>query len=377
LQGKKLALVANHTSLLPDGTHMVDAFIQEGLDVVKVFAPEHGFRGTADAGELVESGVDKKTGLMVLSLHGKHKKPTAKQLEDVDLVVFDIQDVGTRFYTYISTMSYVMEACAESNVPFMVLDRPNPNGWYVDGPVLESAHSSFIGMHEIPIVHGMSIGEYAQMVNGEGWLKNGVKVDLTVVPCEGYERSMRWDETGMDWIPPSPNLASEYSAYLYAAICWFEPTPLSLGRGTDSAFTVLGAPWFKPEVFFTARQTESLGRLPGGLGAEITSFTPRSLPGKSTYPKFQDKACEGLVFRDRVDGKSLFITGLSLLAEAYRQHQAEGMKGFFTKGFERWPGNTELKAQIEAGTPAEEIYASWQDDVEAFKTMRKPYLIYE
>lgn len=363
LQGKSVGVVANHTSLLRDGTHIVDQLLASGIKVSKVFAPEHGFRGTADAGEAVESGMDKRTGVPIISLYGNNRKPTQKQVAGLDIVLFDIQDIGSRHYTYIGTMSYVMEACAESGIPFIVLDRPNPNGWYVDGPVLKKGNNSFIGMHEIPIVHGMSIGEYAQMVNGENWLKDGLKVDLEIIPCEGYTHSMRWADTGLDWTPPSPNIGTEYSAYLYPAICWLEPTPVSLGRGTDEAFSILGAPWYK------ATTTNF-----NGLSSERYNFTPVSLPGKSKYPKFQDEACAGLKFSNRVGGKDLFLAGLLLIKELYSQAPDKAV--FFKKGFYKWPGNKVFKKQLESGLSPEEIYQSWQEDVQAFQQKRNKYLLY-
>lgn len=363
LSGKSLAVVANHTSQFRNGTHLVDSLISKGIKVEKVFAPEHGFRGTADAGEAVESGKDPKTGLPIISLYGKNKKPSKAQMEGLDMVIFDIQDVGSRHYTYIGTMTYVMEACAEKGIPIMVLDRPNPNGWYVDGPVLKDGNNSFIGMHEIPIVHGMSIAEYAQMVNGENWLEDGLKVELEVVPCEGYVHSMRWEDTGLEWVPPSPNLGSEYSAYLYPAICWLESTPASVGRGTHDAFTIVGAPWYKPA-----------GGSYTGLETEAYTFTPVSLPGKSKYPKFQDEACNGLKFTNRVSGKDLLIAGIDIIKELYAQ--APDKKAFFKKGFNKWPGSGKFQLQLENGVSTEEIYASWQEEVRAFQQIRNKYLLY-
>lgn len=375
LNGKKVALVANHATVVHGGEHLVDAMLEAGIDLVKVFAPEHGFRGTADAGQKVASSTDPKTGLPLISLYGSNKKPTSAQLEGVDLVIFDIQDVGTRFYTYISTMSYVMEACAENGVTMWVMDRPNPNGWYVDGPVLDPRHSSFIGLHPIPIVHGMTVGEYAQMVNGEGWLANGVKADLTVFQCEAYRHSMRWDQTGLEWIAPSPNLATEYSAYLYPAICWFEPTPVSVGRGTDSAFTMIGASWLTPPA--TARIDEAGSFELYGHQVTPFRFVPRSLPGKSTYPKYQDEEIPGYDFAGRSSGKSLMLMGIELFRHCYSTSPVSEREAYFKKNFERWPGTDRFRAQIQRGEPAEVIYDSWQEEVEAFKAVRAKYLMYE
>ncbi|MEM6345374.1 MAG: DUF1343 domain-containing protein [Bacteroidota bacterium] len=371
LDGQSVAVVANHTSLVFGETHLVDTLLGSGIKLVKVFAPEHGFRGTADAGEHIKDSRDAKTGLPILSLHGKNRKPTPAQLADIDVVVFDIQDVGTRFYTYISTMSLVMEACAEAGKSFMVLDRANPNGWYVDGPMMGECCTSFIGMHEVPIVHGMTIGEYAQMVNGEGWLKNGVEVNLEVIKCEGYDHNSRWEDLDRPWVAPSPNLATEYSAYLYSAICWFEPTDVSVGRGTDDAFTMLGAPWFStPAANARTMQADGLNRV-------VYDFTPRSLPGKSKYPKHQDTFCRGYRFEGKTDGKSLMLSGISLLSEFYAQYiDTDEMEPFFKKGFYRWPGNNTFQQQIVAGEDPEAIWQSWQSDIESFKQKRKGYLLY-
>lgn len=375
LEGKRVGVVANHTALVNNGTHLVDTLVSLGVKVKMVFAPEHGFRGTADAGEHVANGVDTKTGLPIISLYGKNRKPTSDQMNQLDVIVFDIQDIGSRHYTYIGTMTYVMQACAEVGKPFIVLDRPNPNGWYVDGPVLEEGNNSFIGMHEVPIVHGMTIGEYAMMVNEEGWLGDGLIVDLSVIQCEGYYHGMRWDDTGLSWTPPSPNIGTEYAAYLYPAICWFEPTPVSVGRGTDEAFTIVGAPWYKLGGAEARANEDGLNYY--GLEMDSYTFTPVSLPGKSKDPKFQDEECQGLAFKNRVDGKSLFLAGLLLLSDMYQQHQANFPKEeFFKKSFYRWPGNKSLRLQIIDGVAPETIYESWQEKVEAFKEIREKYLLY-
>ena len=375
LEGKRVGIVGNHTSLIRGKTHLVDTLLASSIQVTKVFGPEHGFRGTADAGEKVDSGVDAKTGLPVVSLYGKNRKPTPEQIADLDLIIFDIQDIGSRHYTYIGTMSYVMEACAEKGIPVWLLDRPNPNGWYVEGPVLEKGNESFIGMHEIPIVHGMTIGEYAQMVNGEGWLKNGIKADIKVIPCEGYTHSMQWEATGLPWIAPSPNIGTEYASYLYPALCWFEPTPVSVGRGTDDAFTILGAPWFEAASDDATARNAVLSF--HDLTAETYDFTPVSLPGKSKFPKFQDELCHGLAFKNRVDGKSLIMAGLELMENMYQQYkQKTGKDNYFRKGFNRWPGNKNFQTQLEQGLSPEAIYDSWQQKKDAFMQKRAKYLIY-
>lgn len=378
LKGKKIGIVANHTAVLKNGTHLVDSLQKRGISIVKVFSPEHGFRGTADAGEKVKSSIDGKTRLPLISLYGNNKKPTAEQLADLDILLFDIQDVGSRYYTYISTLSYVMEACAEQGKKLWVLDRPNPNGNYVDGPVMEKSYTSFIGMHQIPIVHGMTIGEYARMVNGESWLKNGVKCDLQVIECEGYNHVMHWDDTHLPWIPPSPNLGTEYAAYLYPILCWFEATPVSVGRGTEEAFTILGAPWNKALAHENIADMDGDFQSAYGLVWQNYPFTPHSIVGKSKNPPFQDQRCNGIQFTNRVEGKSLFLAGLTILEAFYKAHQkANTGKPFFIEGTEKWTGYADFRKQIAEGKSPEEIYNSWQPKVEAFKTLRKKYLIYD
>ncbi|MCI4667413.1 MAG: DUF1343 domain-containing protein [Bacteroidia bacterium] len=375
LKGKKVAVVGNQTSRFFNGTHLVDSLLSRGVEVIKVFAPEHGFRGTADAGEHVKDGVDTKTGLPIISLYGKNRKPGPQQLKGIDLVIFDIQDVGVRLYTYISTMSYVMETCEKEGISFWVLDRPNPNGWYVDGPVLEKKHASFIGLHEIPVVHGMSIGEYAQMVKGEENFGGFPNLDLKIIQCSGYSHDMKWEATGWPWRAPSPNLASIRSTYLYPALVMFEPTPMSVGRGTDSAFTILGSPWFKPEDDFRnpeARMAKSLQ-----LRASVTSFIPKSLPGKSKYPKFQDQKCEGLRLESYDSGKDLFLAGIVLFQRSFSNFQMmHASEPFFKKNFNRWPGYDGFKQDVIAGKSPNEIYDSWQGKLSEFKELRAKYLLY-
>ena len=383
VRNQRIAIVANQTSLVYGNTHLVDTLHSLGINITKVFAPEHGFRGDHDAGAKVQTDVDEKTGIPLVSLYGKNKKPSAAQLEDVDIVLFDIQDVGARFYTYISTMSYVMEACAENNKQVFILDRPNPNGWYVDGPVMEEGFTSFVGMHVgVPISHGMTVGEYARMVNHEGWLADGKKCDLKVIDCENYSHGDKWEETGLDWVPPSPNLATEYAAYLYPMLCWFEGTPMSLGRGTDSAFTIYGAPWH--EGYHVAWMKDSVlqTQKPGlitlyGLEMEHYFFTPRSIPGKSTYPKYQDQKCWGVRFVNRVPAPGLFQAGLSMLGNIEEEKQNVGLaEPIFQPFFDKLVGNDRLKTQIRNGDRPETIYAGWQPDIEAFKKIRKKYLLY-
>jgi uncharacterized protein YbbC (DUF1343 family) len=352
LQGKKVAVVGNHTTVV-GGVHLVDFLISKNIHVVKVFAPEHGFRGTADAGELVASGKDVKTGLPIISLYGKNKKPSKEQLQDVDVLIFDIQDVGARFYTYISTMHYVMEAAAELGKKVIVLDRPNPNGHYVDGPVLDRKHKSFIGMHPVPVVHGMTVAEYATMVNEEGWLANKVKCDLTVVTCENYAHNDFYELP----IAPSPNLPNMAAIYLYPSLCLFEGTKVSVGRGTDLQFQIIGYPEYADTTF---------------------CFTPKPNLGAKN-PDYNGIKCCGLNLHEFGDSyfrniKALYLDWLTLMYQAYPNKVDFFRKdGFFTLLI----GNEQVRKLIEQNKPIEEISSTWKKDVEQFKQLRKKYLLYE
>lgn len=387
LKNKRIAIVANHTSLVfgtleKPGVHLVDSLHARGINITKVFAPEHGFRGDQDAGKHISNSTDEKTGIKIESLYGKHKKPSAAQLADVDLVLFDIQDVGARFYTYISSMSYVMEACAEQNIAVVILDRPNPNGWYVEGPVMEDPFKSFIGMHNVPTVHGMTVGEYALMVNGQGWLADGQRCPLDVIKCKDYKHEMKWAETGLPWVAPSPNLATEYSAYIYPMLCWFEGLNVSVGRGTEAPFEVLGAPWHKGYAYQLKKdsvkefETASMISL-YGLEAQYLKFTPRSTPGKSMYPDFKDKVCYGIQFKNRVNGEKLFMAGLSLLKNFQEEANNTGQSTkLFQGSFNQLMGNNSVKASIRKGETEQAIYDSWQPSLGRYMTMRKNYLLY-
>jgi uncharacterized protein YbbC (DUF1343 family) len=362
LKGKNIAIVANQTSVLTvmqraevspnvmgskKVTHHLVDFLHnyKDINVKKVFAPEHGFRGKEDAAEFIKDGIDTKTGLPILSLHGKTKKPSAEQIKGVDIVVFDIQDVGARFYTYISTLHYVMEACAENGVSVIILDRPNPNGHYVDGPVLELKHKSFVGMHKVPLVYGMTIGEYGQMINGEKWLKNRVKCNLTVIPLKNYTHNTESSLT----IRPSPNLPNDKSINLYPSLGFFEGTIINAGRGTESQFQRYGAPFFIKNNF---------------------SYTPKSNFG-AKYPKHKNKLCYGV---DLSSVKKLSAINLEWLIDAYKKTPKK--EKFFGKTFTIHAGNTKLQKQIEQGLNAKTISESWKQDIEVFKEIRKKYLIY-
>lgn len=354
LDGKRVGVVGNHTSMV-DEVHLVDLLIANRITVAAVYAPEHGFRGDAGAGETIRDGRDAKTGLPIFSLYGSTKKPTPKMLEGIDLLVFDMQDVGARFYTYLSTLHYVMEAAAEQKIPVVVLDRPNPNGFYTDGPILNPAFASFVGMHPIPLVHGMTLGELAQMINGEGWLKGKVKAELTVVPCANYRKS----DLFILETDPSPNLTSMDAVYLYPSLCLFEPTVVSIGRGTDTPFEIYG----HPEVRFGNYQ-----------------FTPESRPGKAPNPKHKGKLCYG---QDVSSFGSFYPQThrqlyLDWLLATYTKYTAEKGAGFFTEPdfFDKLAGTDALRKQIIAGKTADEIRASWAQGLIAFEVQRMPYLLY-
>ncbi len=353
LSNKRIAIVANQTSVIrrasgKEYTHLVDSLMSLGVDIAKVFAPEHGFRGQLDAGEKVEDQKDPKTGLPIISLYGKNKKPTGEQLAGIDLVVFDIQDVGVRFYTYISTLHYIMEACAENDIPLIVLDRPNPNGHYVDGPVLDPDFKSFVGMHPVPVVYGMTIGEYARMINGEKWLKNGLQCALTVIELNGYDHKTPYRLP----IKPSPNLPNEKSINLYPSLCFFEGTTISCGRGTEQQFQIFGSPELPKAVF------------------EYT-FTPEPNFG-SKYPKHQGKECFG---RNLQNTDRLSALNLEWLIEAYQNHKDKD--SFFNDFFVKLAGTPALRENIENGLSPDSIRDLWQKDLEGFMPVRKKYLLYD
>jgi uncharacterized protein YbbC (DUF1343 family) len=350
LKGKKVAIAANQTTMVGDA-HLVDLLIGQGVEIEVIFAPEHGFRDMADAGQSITGGVDEVTGVKVVSLYGTHYKPLPEDLEGIDIVIFDIQDVGLRFYTYISTMHYIMEACAENNVGFMVLDRPNPNGFYFDGPVREPEFKSFVGMHPVPVVHGMTVGEYATMVNGEGWLTGGIKCDLTVIECLNYTHSTLYELP----VKPSPNLPNQNSVYLYASVCFFEGTNVSLGRGTDAPFQMFGAPELKGQYEF--------------------SFTPESRPG-AMNPPLLGKICYGKDLRNALATGVVPVPRIELswVIEAYN---AFPDKTTFFKGyFDTLAGTDKLRKQIIEGLSQDEIRETWKSDLDAFALIRNRYLIY-
>ena len=358
LAGKHVGVVTNHTGIIQkivhqkDSTitvqneHLVDFLLSKKVKIDKVFAPEHGFRGTADAGEVIKDGVDAKTKLPIVSLYGKNKKPTAEQLKGIEVMLFDLQDVGVRFYTYISTLHYVMEACAENYIPLVILDRPNPNGHFMDGPVLEPAYKSFIGMHPVPVVYGMTIAEYAQMINGEKWLKGGLQCNLKIVPLKSYDRKAIY----LLPVPPSPNLPNATAVNLYPSLCFFEGTQVSMGRGTKWQFQIYGSPYLEKTAF---------------------TFVPKPNAGDKN-PKFNGRTCYG---EDLSQTPPLSELNLSWLIKAYEQ--TSGIKTpFFTSSFDKLAGNKNLKEQLLQHKSEKEIKESWQKSLKDFAKIRRKYLLY-
>jgi uncharacterized protein YbbC (DUF1343 family) len=343
LSVKNIAVVANQTSMI-NNVHLVDSLIGADVNVLKVFSPEHGFRGKADAGSHIENEIDKLSGLPIVSLYGKNKKPSSHQLQNIDVIVFDIQDVGARFYTYISTLHYVMEAAAQNNISVIVLDRPNPNIHYVDGPVLDTAFTSFVGMHPIPVVHGMTIGEYAQMINGQKWLEDELSCDLTVIKMQNYDRQTKYDLP----VNPSPNLSNSIAINLYPSLCFFEGTNVSVGRGTNIPFQHFGAPYLQTDY----------------------SFTPKSGPG-SKYPKYQNQKCFG---KNLTMENTLDYINLDYLIYAFQN--CLDKDDFFNNFFAKLAGGNNLRDQIISGNSANEIRQSWQKGLQEFNEMREPYLLY-
>lgn len=345
IHNKTVSLVVNQTSTIGK-THLVDSLLTLGIKINTIFAPEHGFRGEADAGEHVKSGIDTKTNLPITSLYGNNKKPTTSQLANTDVVIFDIQDVGCRFYTYLSTLHYIMESCAENKVDLIILDRPNPNGFYIAGPVLKEEYKSFVGMHPIPIVHGCTLGEMAKMINGEGWLKSNVKCNLKIIKCENYTHTTFYNLP----IPPSPNLPNQQSIILYPSLCLFEPTKVSIGRGTYYPFQVIGYPENKSNF----------------------SFTPVSINGMSKYPKFQNKTCYGEDLRNIEP----FTFTLDYIVKYYSSFPNKTQFISSHSFFDKLTGTNEVRKMLFNGYSAKKIELTWKEDLDTYKTIRKKYLLY-
>lgn len=348
IKDKNVGIVANQTSVFND-THLIDTLLTYNIDIRKIFTPEHGFRGKADEGASVGNSIDEKTNIPIISLYGNNKKPTSSQLEDIDVLLFDLQDVGTRFYTYISTMTYVMEAAAENDISVIILDRPNPNGFYIDGPVLKDENSSFVGLHQVPVVYGLTIGEYALMVNGEHWLKDSLQCNLQVIPLGDYDRDCIYRLS----VKPSPNLPNWESVYLYPSLCFFEGTVVSVGRGTQFPFQVYGHPSIQADFTFTPRQAEGRNK-----------------------PLLCDKQCFGKNLTDYAHNfkKEKAKINLSWLIEAY--NQLKDKEKFFNNFFVKLSGTKELQQQIEDGLSEKEIRDSWKEELDKYKEIRKKYLLY-
>jgi uncharacterized protein YbbC (DUF1343 family) len=349
IEGKSVAVVANQTSMVGQ-THLVDNLLYIGINIKVIFAPEHGFRNLADAGEIIENGKDPETGIPLISLYGKHLKPTSDDLAGIDVVIFDIQDVGVRFYTYISTLHYILESCAENHVKCLVLDRPNPNGFYFDGNILDTAFRSFVGMDPVPVVHGMTVGEYARMINGEGWMKCGVQCDLTVIKCKEYNHNTYYILP----VKPSPNLPNQTSVYLYPSICFFEGTAISCGRGTPFPFQAFGSPDLPDRGF---------------------SFTPESVPGAKNPPHLGIK-CYGTDLTDAIQKKLVPKPELNInwVISAYNDFSDKSK--FFTSYFDVLAGGPVLREQIRKGMSAHEIRATWKEGLVKFGKIRAKYLLY-
>ena len=349
LKNKNIGIVTNQTGVVGE-KHIIDLLLNKGIKITRIFSPEHGFRGDADAGETVVNGKDTKTGIEIVSLYGNNKKPLPNQIEDLDIILFDIQDVGVRFYTYISSLAYVMEAVAEHQKKIIVLDRPNPNGHYIDGPIVKKEFSSYVGMHPVPIVYGMTIGEYAKMVNGEKWLKNGIKSDLTIIKLENYTHQSFYSLP----IKPSPNLPNDVAINLYPSTCFFEGTNVSEGRGTNKQFQVYGSPYLKNMDF---------------------SFIPQPNFG-SKMPRYKDETCFG---EDLSHTPRLNKISLAWLIKAYKNNTK---KPFFTQEkdgsywIDKLYGNSDLRKHIEKGLTESQIKATWKTDLEKFKKIRVKYLLY-
>lgn len=363
LKGKKVGVIANQTSVIGK-THLVDSLISLAINLRAIYCPEHGFRGDVEAGGKVNSSIDTKTGLPIISLYGNNKKPNKDEFKKNDIIVFDIQDVGCRFYTYISTLHYVMESCAENNIPLILLDRPNPNASYIDGPVLkDTSLVSFVGMHPVPIVYGMTIGEYAKMINGEAWLgtsnkrvigeKGSLKCDLTIIPNINYNHNSDYFLP----IAPSPNLKTYLSIVFYPSLCWFEGTPVSVGRGTDKPFEIIGFPEYSDTSF---------------------SFTPRVIKGVSDNPPYKDIKCYGensSFFVDYIISQLSSEINLRILIYMYNAYPNKDK--FFQPFFDKLAGTKELKEQIKKGYKEEKIRKTWASDLEEFKKIREKYLLYK
>ncbi len=373
IEGRKIGIITNHTALSSNGEHIVDVLIKKvpNIHITALFAPEHGIRGDRTGGEFIETYIDSLTGITVFSLYQRNRKPTSEMLDSLDLLLFDIMDIGTRFYTYMSTMALAMEAAAEHGIPFIVLDRPNPiSGEIIEGPILQPEHKSFVGMFPIPIRHGLTAGELALMINGEGWLANGIHADLTVVPMKNWQRMQWFDQTGLPWIKTSPNMPTLDAAILYPGMGLLEGVNISEGRGTSTPFNLIGAPWIEPDIVkskLSAFQTY-------GIQLESREFTPVSIANAAPSPEYEDQLCKG--FYLHIENRNVFRSvsfSLNLLSTLYQLYKNELT---FNSYFDRLLGDSNIKQQIMDGIPVRNIIASWSGDLAKYKMARKNYLLY-
>ncbi|MEL7833355.1 DUF1343 domain-containing protein [Fodinibius sp. Rm-B-1B1-1] len=375
LQGKKVGLVTNHSAVV-DGTLLIDLLHEaEGVELTALFSPEHGIRGDADAGEYVGDTIDEKTGIPIYSLYGETRKPTEEMLQDVDILVFDMQDVGARFYTYISTMGYTMQAAAENDIAYLVLDRPNPlGGNMVEGFIPELESDSFVGLYPIPVTHGMTTGELAKMIKGEGYLDNLDNLDLEVVKNQGWQRDMLWPDMNLEWIPPSPNIPNFETALIYPGACLFEATHISEGRGTKSPFILIGTPWADGQTLAEELNKKSLP----GLEFESSSFIPESIEGMSTNPKLEGEELEGIKYKVTDKEKvEPVAAGVHVLLTFYNAAPDSVKKDFFrAKRLNTLAGSENFHDMVVRGKSAEVIIEQWKDEIQSFKEKRKPYLLY-
>lgn len=374
LEGKRVGLITNHSAVVGED-HLIDLLHGSGVEITALYGPEHGIRGDAAAGAKIEDGVDEKTGAPIYSLYGNNLKPGEGMLEDIDMLIFDIQDIGARFYTYISTMGYAMQAAAEQDIPFMVLDRPNPLGGYSqEGFVLEEGFESFVGLYPIPVAHGLTVGELARMIKGEAMLEGLNNLDLQVVEMKHWNRDMLWPDTGLDWIPPSPNIPDFETALIYPGACFFERTSASEGRGTMQPFIQLGAPWIDGEELAAKLNERDLP----GLDFEAISFTPHSIEGMADNPSWEGEQVQGVkyVITNSKEVEPV-AAGIHVLDVFHRASQEAGEDDFLMSSIGTLAGTDRLYEMMQSGSSAQEIIDSWRREVEEFEELRKPYLLYK
>ncbi len=374
LEDRRVGIVTNHSAMIGD-SHLIDMLDDRDITITALFGPEHGIRGDADAGAAVEDGVDQQTGAPIYSLYGETRKPTPEMLEDVDILIFDIQDIGARFYTYISTMGYTMQAAAREDIPYVVLDRPNPlGGELTEGFILEEEHQSFVGLYPIPVTHGLTVAELALMIKNEDWLEGLEGLELHTLELENWSRNMLWPETGLDWIPPSPNIPDFETALIYPGACYFEGTNISEGRGTYEPFRKIGAPWADGELIAEELNARDIP----GIEFEAITFTPKSIEGMSEYPKLEDAELEGIRYHvTNHEAVEPMASGIHVMEVFYNHVPGDEREDFFIEsGMHRLSGTERYLNQLLEGKTADDIIESWQDEVEEFNELREAYLIY-